>query len=1134
MENSIHSNGGSMSVNHEHSSPINQRSLQLLIAMKIFLILLAISLHVSAAALSQQITLSVKKAPLREVMQSISKQSGYNFMFNSSLNKEAKPVTITLSDIPIEKALEKIFEDQPFSYKIDNKSIVISKKKDVTITPSSMYPIQQLIDLRGMVMDSLGKPLERATVMLKQDKNKISITDVNGNFHFSKIPDQGTLIVSMIGYTTREVTYQNDQKLFVQLIQAKSNLDEIKVIAYGTTTKRLSTSNIGSIKADVIQQQPVSNPILALQGRVPGVYIEQSTGVPGGNVKVRIQGTNSIRNGNDPLYIVDGVPFASSLLPSVSTVLGSNGLTSGPGSPLNFINPSDIESMTVLKDADATAIYGSRAANGAVIITTKRGTSGPTKVTINMQTGWGNVTRKIKLLNTPDYIALRKEAFSNDGIDLNAPPYNDDVYKALVYPDLSIFDQKKYTDWQKELIGNTAHYRDVQASVSGGNSSTQFSLSTGYHRETTVFPGDLSDTKGTVGLNLNHLSPNQKFRVQFSANYMEDKNRLINTDLTALALNTPPNAPSMYNPDGSINWEPSASGISTFVDNPARYLEQQFQNKSTNLLSNMVVSYNLAPGLTLKSSFGYNKLQSNEHKINPLSSIPPEYPSRISSVDDANKNIESWIAEPQINYSHLSSIGTFDFLAGMTFQKNSSDYTAINGSGFSSDADLSNIAAASIITITNRLASNYNYNAGFARINYNWQNKYIVNVNVRRDGSSRFGSKNLFQNFFSIGGAWTFTEENAIKEHLPFIDFGKLRVTYGTTGNDQIGDYQFLSLYSPLLYQAPYQGLVGIIPVNHSSPYIQWETTKKFNSGIDLSFWDSKFDLTINYYKNRSGNQLLPYALPSMTGFISVLKNIPAIVQNSGFEMQVNYHLSKKNGFNWETGINATIPRNKLISFPDLASSTYANLLVVGQPMTITKLFDFAGVDPQTGLYQFISAKGEKTSNPDPDVDKTKWVNTEPTFFAGWSNSFNYKGFTLDFLIQYVKQKGTNFKFGNFIPGLNFNQPVGILSRWQSQGNNTDIQRVNTDLSVYTQYDNANNSTAGFSDASFVRLKNLSLSYFLPQQLIQRLRISNAKVYLQGQNLITLTKFDGMDPENRSIYSLPPLRMISLGIQCTF
>jgi len=332
----------------------------------------------------------------------------------------------------------------------------------------------------------------------------------------------------------------------------------------------------------------------------------------------------------------------------------------------------------------------------------------------------------------------------------------------------------------------------------------------------------------------------------------------------------------------------------------------------------------------------------------------------------------------------------------------------------------------------------------------------------------------------------------------------------------------------------PYQGIIGVAPTSHASPYIQWEETKKFNSGIDLTLLDNKIDLTVNYYRNRSANQLLPYSLPSVTGFTTVLRNISAIVQNSGFEMQINYHLFPKNGFSWETGLNATLPQNKLIAFPNLSTSTYANQLVIGQPMTITKLFEFSGVNPQTGLYEFTTAKGEKSSNPDPDVDKTVWANIEPTLFAGWTNSFSYKGFSLDFVLQFVKQKGKNLKFGNFIPGLNINQPSGILNRWQQPEDVSTIQKVNTDLSVFTQFDAANNSSAAFSDASFLRLKNVSLSYAFPEQITRRLKMLNAKMYIQGQNLLTITKFDGMDPENRSISSLPPLSIISVGIQCTF
>lgn len=1121
MEKSIHNKGRCMSGLPESRPRINQKTLQLIIAMKIFMLLLAISLHVSAAVLSQQITLSVKKAPLREVMQLISKQSGYNFLFKNSLSKDAKPVTISLYNVNIEKALDLIFLEQPFSYTIDNSFIVISKKKEQSDAPSTSSDMS-ILNLKGRVIDSAGNGLARATVLVKEQKGKIAITNENGEFLLKSVPNNGTIVASMIGFQTKEIKYNGITDLIIRLKTANSVLDEVKVIAYGTTTKRLTTSNISTVKSSEISNQPVNNPLLALQGRLPGIYIEQGSGNSGGSVKVRIQGTNSILNGNNPFYVIDGVPYASALLPSLNTVFGQNGVTEGASSPLSFINPADIESIDILKDADATAIYGSRAANGAILITTKKGVAGRTKFNINMQTGFEKVTRTMPLLNTQQYIQLREDAKKIDKISTLPTDYDIN----------GTWDKNRYTDWQRELIGGTARYHDIQGSLSGGNGSTQFNLGTGFHKETTVYPGDFSDVKGFANFNLNHSSSNGKFGSLFTTMYALDVNKLNNIDLTTYALNTSPNAPSMYNEDGTINWGLTSTGANSFINNPARYIANTYKRKTDNLLSNLQLNYWILPHLNFKTSFGYNKIQSNELQLTPLTSIPTSFSIRTRSALYGDNTIESWIIEPQLNYTKKSTLGSFDVLLGSSFQKSTSTLMALMGSGYNTDKELPNIRAASNITVANSILSTYKYNALFGRINYNLSNKYIINIAARRDGSSRFGSNNLFHNFYSIGGGWVFSEEDFLHHNSDLLSFGKIRASFGTTGNDQIGDYQYLSLYAPVYTDVPYQGVTGNQPVGHSSPNIQWEETKKINLGLDLGLLKNKLELTANYYRNRSSNQLLPYPLPLMTGFVSVLRNIPAKVQNSGLELSLNYQVLKEKKVTWNTNINLTFLKNKLLDFPDIQSSTYANMLVIGQPITITKVYPYAGVDPQTGMYEFMDHTGKKTTSPDPNNDLTQWVNAEPKYFGGWNNSFNFKNVSLDILFQFVKQSGANYTGGN-LPGTKNNQPIGILNHWQKPGDISQVQAPSTNGSNFLQYAYYLTSSGSYSDASFIRLKNIALNYDLPNSIVRKCRLSSARIYIHSQNIITFTRFKGMDPENRSLISLPPLRVISFGVNCT-
>jgi TonB-linked SusC/RagA family outer membrane protein len=964
-----------------------------------------------------------------------------------------------------------------------------------------------------------------------------TITDTNGNFSISDLKTSGAIVISGIGFITREILFKNQPNMGqVTLEEYIGILDETVVIAYGTTSRRLQTGNVNTIKAVDIEKSPVSNPLLSIQGRVPGIFIEQATGLPGGGVKVSIQGRNSLKNGNDPFYVIDGVPYTSQLLSNLANILGNSatvGSETNFGNPLSFINPSDIESIEILKDADATAIYGSRAANGAILITTKKGTVGQTKIDVNLQSGIGQVARKVKLLSTQQYLEVRKEAYTNDGLAIpnSSTPQDESNY------DLTLWDQTRNKDWQKELIGNTAHYTDAQLSISGGSPNIQFLVGGGYHRETSVFPGDLADQKGSLHFNLTNTSTNQRFRFSVSGSYLTDVNHLISSDLTEAAMTLAPNAPELLNNDGSLNWAPDQNGSSSlgFI-NPLAYLSNKYNNKTNNLISNSTLSYEIIKGLNIRANLGYTNMQSDEIKAQSINSYPPEFRQFItgSSMFGHNK-LQSWIIEPQISYSTKLIIGQLNALLGSTIQRNNSNRNLLEVTGYNSDLVLENPNAGTAFTVpeNSTIAAVYKYNAIFGRINYNIEDKYIFNLTGRRDGSSRFGSENRFHNFGAVGIAWIFSNENLVKNNLSFLSFGKLRGSYGTTGNDQIGDYSYTSLFNPVNPGVPYRGGASLSILNLANPLLQWEETKKLSVGLDLGFLKDRVLLNINYFRNRSSNQLLPYTLPIATGFSSITSNFPATIQNDGWELSLSTVNFKGNAFSWSSNLNLTIPNNKLISFPDLATSSYSTTYILGQPITTTKVYNFAGVDPATGIYQYLDKSGKFTNDPGPGLDnRTLFVNTAQKFYGGFQNSFGYKGLQLDVLFQFVKQHGPSYYFGN-TPGVMINQPVTILDRWQKPGDVTSIQRYNVDNTISISQSYASQSNAGWSDASYIRLKNLSLSWEFPDKLKKKLSIQNLRIYVQGQNLLTITNYNGLDPETRSSMTLPPLRVITFGFQLT-
>lgn len=1118
----------------------NDRTLKILRVMKITTILLLIfCLHVAARSDGQNISLSAKNTPLRKVLTDIEKQSGYSFIYEKAWVDNAAPVTVEVKSATLNQVLEMVFQNEPIAYKLSDKYIVLSPKQISENKPDISYVTPPPVDISGRVTDKDGNPLPGASIEVKGTKNGTS-TDVNGFFTLKNVSADDQIVISYSGYLSQTLKIGSKTSFPIALEISEDPLDQVKIIAYGRTTQRYSTSDVSSITSKDIQEQPVGNPLLALEGRTTGTFITQSSGLSGTGAVTRIQGQNSITNGNDPLYVVDGVPYNSQLLPQLNVfVLGTSGATgtnSGnmQGNPLSFINPDDIESISILKDADATAIYGSRAANGAIIITTKKGTSGKTTVDFNLQQGFGKVAHFVDMLNTNQYLQMRHEGFQNAG---QTPSLANGDY------DILLWDTTRNTDWQKTLIGGTSHYTDLNASVSGGSANVQYFLSTTYHRETTVFPGNFDDEKGAVHLNLNTASNNQKFHMQVTANYMVDNNFLPTVDLTSVALELPPDAPPLYNSDGTLNWALNASGTSTWPAssnsvNPLAYTLKTYDIKTNNLVSNTILSYEVLPNLQLKSNFGYTYQQQTETEELPkIAIVPQNRPSSNSVGYYGYENTNSWLVEPQLEYNRMVEKGKLDVLLGSTFQEINRQGTNFYGIGYPSDDLLANPSSASQLFPLNSTSSTYDYNAVFARLNYNYNDKYLLDFSARRDGSSRFGSNNKFHNFGAVGLGWILSNEDFFKQNISFLSFAKLRGSYGTTGNDQIGDYQFLSTYSAVFAPVTYQGIGGLQPNALANPYLEWEETKKLNLGINLGAFKDRVLVDLTYFRNLSSNELLGYQLPITTGYGSITANFPATVKNSGWEISLQSVNVRGKKFSWTSSFNITIPKNELTAFPNLASSTYSNSLVIGQPINVIKTFHGLGPNDTTGIYQFATHAGPIYGAPYA-ADYTTLINVNPKYFGGFQNTISYNGFNLDVLFQFVKQMGSGNMYYGIYPGPGYegyNQPVSVLNRWQKPGDIKPIEKFTSDFSLLNSLRAQTlNSDAVYTDASFIRLKNVSLSWQVPGSWIKKAKFQSLRIYTQGQNLLTFTHYSGLDPETKSMSSLPPLRVITFGLQAGF
>lgn len=1066
-------------------------------------ILIATFLQVSAATFGQRITLTAKRAPLSTVLKEIRKQSGFDFYYDDKVIPDTLRVSISVKDARLEEALEAALKGLKLKYEIDGKIVTLSRK-DEKSSPDNLSNMMADIEVRGRVVSDKGEGLASATIKVK-GTNKSATSADNGEFLLQGVNEHAVIIITFVGYKTREVQAASDLGNIVLQLDI-SRLDAIQIIGYGATTKRTNTGSVKSIKAEDIAKQPVTNPLLALQGNVAGLYVSQTNGLPGAAVNISIRGQNSIGAGNSPLYIIDGVPFndaAINMQSGGSYSLAANGTTS----PLNSINPGDIEDITILKDADATAIYGSRAANGVVLITTRKGKSGKARVDIDVYTGAGKVSRKMKMLNTEQYLALRRQAFEND----NVVPNESNA------PDLLIYGTG-YTDFQERLIGNTAPLTQATMSISGGSQTTTFLLSGTWRKEGNVFPGDNGYQRGSILFNVNHNSADKRFNAVISTAISKDVNNLNPQDITSIAMSLPPNYP-LHNPDGSLFWDNN-------FQNPLAVAADPSRSKTDNIITNVTVDYKIIPDLVIKASLGYNRMF-NEERIAYLKSNAG--PNGFETFSSSGAHFtEGFIVEPQLTYNKGIGNGKLQVLAGATYQYSEAQtpYTA-GLLGFSNERLVFDKASAREILWLDSYASAYKYASVFGRANYQLDGKYIFNVSARRDGSSRFGPGKKFGTFGAAGVAWLFSQEEFAKNAMPFLSFGKLRGSYGVIGNDQIPNYGYLPTYRSNIYR--YGSLPGVTPARIANPDYSWESTKKAELALELGFLQDRILLTAAAYRNRTSNMLVSNPLTPQTGFSSYMANLPATVQNTGIELELNTTNIQKKTFDWRTSLNLTIARNKLLSFPDIRSSSYAGEYVVGQPLGIITAYKVKGI--VDGLVEIEDVNHDgliSTGIAENGLgDFIIAGQTAPTLFGGITNILQYRGVQLDLFVQFAVKDGYNNRYGSSRPpGSMYNQDANILKEGLRP-------TAEFGTAAYDSYILYTSSERVISDASFVRLKNVSLSYDLPQKWTKRLGMDALRFYVRGQNLVTLTSYQGLDPEiaNSFNYIVPPLKLYTAGIQ---
>jgi TonB-linked SusC/RagA family outer membrane protein len=962
---------------------------------------------------------------------------------------------------------------------------------------------QRPITIIGKITDQKGLPIPGSTIKIKGEK-VTTLANVKGEFTITASQASGILVVSFLGYHTREIPFSGSALIpTIELTTEENQLNELQIIGYGKTTKQLNTSSISNLDAKQIEQQPVTNVLSALSGRMPGVFVQTTNGLPGGNINVQIRGKGSIAAGTNPLYIIDGVPYDGN--PVGQALLTGKNIT-GTLSPLNNINPSDIESITVLKDADATSIYGSRGANGVILINTKSATKGGSRLDMHIQQGQSKVASRPKMLSLEEYLSLRKEAFQRAGQVPSSDPNN--PYYA---PDLTLYSQSISTNWADYIYGGSSNYTDIQSTVSSGNQQLSFKISGNYRKENTVLPGDNDYQRGGLTVQIRHRSANNKFDLHFNSQLGLQNNNLSNASQGIGNISLAPNFPLIQS-DGSYNWDAYA--------NIAAATQARSKANINHTISNINAGYQFSDALRFSTNAGFSKSTYDQALIFPQKALMPGTVNYSILGDNMN---QTFIVEPQLEYKRQIGHHSFNLMTGGTYQTRLSEATTIQASNFKLESLMEDLGSAGTIDSRSSNYGLYKYASIFGRFSYNFSQTYVLNATFRRDGSSRFGPGNRYGNFGSIAGAWIFSNLKIFKAATKYLSQGKLRISYGTTGNDQIPDYQYLSTYSSPSTNI-YQDVLTMKPNRISNADFKWETTRKLDIALELGFLNDRLSFTGEYYQNNSKDQLINYTLPQMTGFASYQANLPAVVSNTGLELSLSAKLIEKAKFGWAANMNITFPKNQLRSFENFETSSYAKIYELGYDITRIYGAKSLGVNQSTGQVEYSGPDGKVSSNPYQFFSLGRQT---PDYYGGIGNTFSYGPWQLDVFAQFSKQAGLgalngNFgalPFNNFKTVLNRSMPEGPISKFPMASLTYDSNLGNSDLNIF--------------NTSYLRIKTIYFSYQLPQHMLKSLHLSGLKVYASGQNLISFwnKKSAVYDPESGVLGNVPPMKSLVFGLQ---
>jgi len=974
--------------------------------------------------------------------------------------------------------------------------------------------------ITGKVTSASG-PIPGVSVFVKGSPANGTQSDASGAFKLTVADDAKTLVFSFIGYKNKEVPITG-QTVNVNLDEENNTLSDVVVVGYGTQNKRDVTGSIARVTAADLKDKPLTTIESALQGKAPGVFINSGSGKLGQALQIRVRGISSISASNQPLFVIDGVPIVSEAL----------GTYTEADNPLAAISPDDIESMEVLKDAASAAIYGARGSNGVVLITTKKGKQGRTNIDFGYYAGFSDPTKKGEFLNADQYRQLLDASFKYNNYDGGDYANAAEMWKD--YNGTDDWNSNNNTSWVNEAF-RRGHTQQYSLNINGGDAKTRFMLSGNYNNNDGII---ISNRYVRTGgrLSLDH-TVSKILDIGGSVNISKVDNYRIPTDnafSNPLQLNALPPIQPVRDASGQLN--SSTVYYNSLID----YDNGKNLSTTYRTFANAYASLKITPDLVFRSEYGFDFNNLEEEQF--LGSKTQDGGSTGGYSSDYMAKSINFNTNNTLNYTKtFNEKHNLNVLAGFAFQDTKFRYSSVTGTTLPSDS-FTKIASAAVISAGESSETRHTFVSYLARVNYKYEDKYLLSASIRTDGSSRFGVNNRYGTFPAVSAGWIINQEDFLKSSS-WVSLLKLRGSYGLTGNAEIGDFASRNLYRGVNYA----GVGGTRPSQLGDPNLSWENTTNYNIGLDFGLFSDRISGTVEYYKKKTTDLLLNAPIAATNGFSSITQNI-GDMQNKGFEFSINTR-NFVGEFKWSTSFNISLNRNKVLRLVDdqpiYPGGRFLGRVAVGEPLGYFYGKAYAGVDPANGdaLY-FVDASRTATTNDYALAQNQKLGDPNPKFFGGFGNHFSFKNFDLDVQAQFVSGNEIYNMAGVFqsANGDYFdNQTIDQLNYWTPTNTNTPIPQPR-----FNEGNGTSPSSRWIQDGSYLRIKAVTFGYNIPKAFINKYKLQNVRIYASALNLFTITGYKGYDPEvntpsggslqsdniqlGHDFYTPPQARTITFGV----